>query len=464
VSLDAAGLTLGQRAAASVRFRVTAVASLFVLLVTACGGVLIVIMIARTVGHSIIDSAGLDAAAIDAQLSRGVSAAAAATTGRNDVVVQLVGPRGTVVAADRPSLLTNPLLGGPGVVESLRIDGIQDRFTVVAETASTTAERRGGIALIIVGRSTEQRDETRAEAAGVLSLAVPLLAVALALILWVSVGRALRPVEVMREEADTITAAHLRRRLAVPSGTDEIPRLAHTLNEMLDRIDDGQRRQRQFVSDASHELRSPLAVIRQTAEVAAAHPDRIPVAELAADVLAESIRLEGLVAALLLLARAESDVDHPTEIVDLDDVVLAEVARSRSLAPDAPPIDAHGVSAGRVRGTPLLFSHVVSNLLANARRHADHGVTVTLGEHVVRGRRTAVLVVEDDGAGVPEDQREAVFERFVRLDEARARDEGGAGLGLAIVRSIVEGAGGTIAIEDAAGGGARFVVRLPAVD
>jgi signal transduction histidine kinase len=269
----------------------------------------------------------------------------------------------------------------------------------------------------------------------VLAVAVPLVVLVLGLILWVSIGRALRPVEVMREEADTITAAQLRRRLAVPPGDDEIPRLALTLNEMLDRIDEGQRLQRQFVSDASHELRSPLTVIRQAAEVARAYPQRVEPGALADDVLAESERLEALVAALLLLARLEGDAGT-SEVVDLDDVVLREVARARTTC--AKDIDEHEVGAGRTRGTSVLLAQAVRNLLDNACRHAAHRVTVRLGE---QGDQV-VLEVADDGPGIPPVDRARVFERFVRLDDARARDEGGSGLGLAIVRKIVDSSGG----------------------
>jgi len=288
---------------------------------------------------------------------------------------------------------------------------------------------------------------------------VPLVVLTLGLIVWISVGRALRPVEVMREEADQITAAHVRRRLAVPVGDDEIPRLARTLNEMLDRIDEGQGLQRQFVSDASHELRSPLAVIRQAAEVALSYPRRVRTDELAADVLAESDRLEELVSALLLLARLETDERGHDEVVDLDDVVLAEVARARQPEDQLVAIDVHGVGAGRTRGSALLLGHVVRNLLDNARRHAASSVTVSLHEEAEQ----IELHVDDDGTGIPPDDRGRVFDRFVRLDEARARDEGGSGLGLAIVRKIVDSEGGTVRIEDAPSGGARFVVRLPRV-
>jgi signal transduction histidine kinase len=444
---------LVERARWSVRFRVTTIASVFVLLVTAVGSVVIVAMIAHTINQSLIDSAQQDAAAIAAQLERGVSPAAAATTGRNDVVVQLLGPDGQVVASDRPARLKVPLRTTPGVTESAVVPGLRDSFTLVARR-SAGSDR---VALIIVGRSTEQRNETRAEAAGILAVAVPLVVLALSLILWISIGRALRPVDVMRQEADEITGAQLRRRLAVPPGDDEIPRLALTLNEMLDRIDEGQRLQRQFVSDASHELRSPLAVIRQAAEIARAYPGRIPPEDLAQDVLAESERLEELVASLLLLARLEGEDLGARETVDLDDVVLAEVARARERC--RVEIDARGVGAGRTRGSSVLLGQVVRNLLDNACRHAASAVTVALDEE----DDVVELEVTDDGAGIAPDDRDRVFDRFVRLDDARARDDGGSGLGLAIVRKIVDTCGGSVQIDEAPSGGARFTVRLPRV-
>jgi len=446
-------VSLLDRVRTSVRLRVTLAASVFVLLVTAVGSVVIVAMISHTISHSLIDSARVDAAAIDAQLAQGVSPQEAATTGRNDVVVQLLGPDGTVVASDRPERLRVPLRTTVGVTESAVVPGIEDTFTLVARRATGNDQ----VALIIVGRSTEQRNETRAETAGVLAVAVPLVVLVLGLILWVSVGRALRPVEVMREEAGAITGAQLRRRLAVPPGNDEIPRLARTLNEMLDRIDEGQRLQRQFVSDASHELRSPLAVIRQAAEVARAYPGRVASGALAEDVLVESARLEALVTALLLLARLEGD-SGAHDVVDLDDVVLTEISRARTGA--SVEIDARGVSAGRTRGSSVLLGQAVRNLLDNACRHATSTVTVRL----VEDDDSVLLEVSDDGPGIAVHDRARVFERFVRLDDARARDEGGSGLGLALVRKIVDTSGGSVEVGDATAGGARFTVRLPTAD
>ena len=445
-------MSLLDRMRASVRLRVTVVASVFVLLVTAVGSVVIVAMITHSISHSLIDSAREDAAAIHAQLRNGVTPAEAATTGRNDVVVQLLDAQGHVLASDRPERLTVPLRTTPGLSESVEVPGLHDSFTLVARSSAGT----GDVALIIVGRSTEQRDETRAETAGVLAVTVPLVALVLALIVWISVGRALKPVEVMREETAAITSAHLRRRLAVPPGHDEIPRLARTLNEMLDRVDEGQQLQRQFVSDASHELRSPLAVIRQAAEIARDYPDRVGSHALAEDVLAESQRLEELVTALLLLARLEGD-EGSAQDVDLDDLVLTEVARVRARV--GVTIDARAVSAGQVRGSAVLLGQVVRNLLDNACRHARSAVTVALRDL----GDTVELTIDDDGPGISEADRSRVFERFVRLDDARARDEGGSGLGLAIVRKIVDTAGGSVEVHGSPAGGARFIVRLPAV-
>jgi signal transduction histidine kinase len=198
------------------------------------------------------------------------------------------------------------------------------------------------------------------------------------------------------------------------------------MNQMLGRLERSRERQQQFVADASHELRSPLAGIRQTAEVARAHPGALPEGELAEAVLEESGRLQRLVEQLLLLTRADEGVVARTQQdVDLDDLALAE---ARRVVRPGLAVDTTRVAAGRVRGDRTALAQVVRNLLDNAARHAERRVAVTVRED----GGVVELVVEDDGAGIPEDQRRRVFERFVRLDEARARDTGGSGLGLAI--------------------------------
>jgi signal transduction histidine kinase len=287
----------------------------------------------------------------------------------------------------------------------------------------------------------------------VLWVATPLLLALIAAVAWFITGRALSPVLAMTRQVGRITTATLHERLPEPGTRDEIAALAQTLNGMLARLGEAVRRQREFVSDASHELRSPIASLRAQLEVALAHPQRADWPAVAESALAEGLRLEALVADLLLLARLDEGAALPQGEVDLDDVVRAEVRRPRRLA-----VDASRVGAGRVRGDAGHLTRVARNLLDNAARHARGRVEVSL----VGDGNQVVLAVDDDGPGVPEAERERIFERFTRLEEARSRDAGGVGLGLALVRRIVERHGGTARVVESPLGGARAEVRLPA--
>jgi len=198
--------------------------------------------------------------------------------------------------------------------------------------------------------------------------------------------------------------------------------------------------------------------MRQYAEVAVAHPDRVEVTELAGTVLAEGARVQDLVDSLLLLARLDERSRHGVgRAVDLDDLLLAEASRVRALG--VVQVDASGISAAQVQGDETILARVVRNLVDNAVRHARSTLTLSASEAHGRVR----LVVEDDGAGIAPQDRGRVFERFVRLDEARARDDGGSGLGLAIVADAVRLHGGSVEVETGTAGGARFVVTLPGV-
>jgi signal transduction histidine kinase len=301
-------------------------------------------------------------------------------------------------------------------------------------------------------------------------------------IAWGATGRALRPVETIRTEVTEISHTSLDRRVSEPRARDEVGRLARTMNEMLDRLQNASERQRQFVSDASHELRSPVAAMRTTGEVALAHPDSADWPLVVRRMLTEDDRMEQIVGDLLDLARGE-ETELPATKVDLDDVTLEEVARARR---SGVTIQSGGVSAGRVRGSREQLTRVVRNLLDNATRHAASTVRVGLGPAAPgpapgtdstgpapvsdgppandQEHASVVLVVEDDGPGIPVEDRERVFERFTRLDEGRARDAGGLGLGLAMVRAIAERHGGSAVITDPVDPsfpGARVVVTLP---
>lgn len=286
-----------------------------------------------------------------------------------------------------------------------------------------------------------------------LLLGLPLLLATVGVAAWVVVGRALRPVERMRREVEAITASTLHRRVPEPEALDEVGLLARTMNGMLDRLEVAATRQRDFVSDASHELRSPVATIRTELEVGLrAGADGLR--EAVERALTEEARLEGLLADLLLLASVEGGAG-PLEAVPLHELASAEARRSRQVAVTV----AQPLPAVAVDGRPVQLTRVVANLLDNAARHARG--RVVLGLAVDDGGGEVVLTVDDDGPGIPTAERARVFERFTRLDEGRARDDGGAGLGLALVRTIVQSHGGSVAISDSPLGGARLEVRLP---
>jgi signal transduction histidine kinase len=288
-----------------------------------------------------------------------------------------------------------------------------------------------------------------------LIVGLPVLLVVVAVTTWFAVGRALAPVDAIRREVDEISAAQLHRRVRQPGADDEIGRLAATMNRMLARLEDARNRQRRFVSDASHELRSPLTTIRQHAEVAIAHPDRMTTQELADVVLAEQQRMQRLVEDLLLLARADEHVPPSRAPVDVDDLALEEGRRLRTAT--SARVDTSKVADARVQGDADALRRMVRNLGENAARHASGRIDIALVE---RGDNV-VLTVDDDGPGIPEAERERVLQRFVRLDEARGRDDGGSGLGLSIVDEVVRAHGGSISISQSPLGGARIEVTLP---
>lgn len=328
----------------------------------------------------------------------------------------------------------------------------RDGHLVVSEDADAGGEEY----VIRVAASLEDVDESTSALVPLLLVGIPVLLLVVAATTWAVVTRSLAPVERIRREVHAIGEDRLDRRVPVPGSRDEIHRLATTMNAMLERLERARLRQRRFVSDSSHELRSPLATLRQTAEVAQAHPDALREGELTGVVLAETLRMQRLVDQMLLLTRAdEGRAGDVRREVDIDDLARTEAARIRR---EGLTVDTSRVAAGRVLGDELALGQVVRNLLDNAARHAATRIAVG----VVRAEDRVILTVEDDGAGVPPDQCERVFDRFVRLDEARARDDGGSGLGLAIVREISRAHGGEALLTGSDLGGARFVVGLPA--
>jgi signal transduction histidine kinase len=313
----------------------------------------------------------------------------------------------------------------------------------------------GGRATVLVAASLREVEEATDTVSLALASGLPVFVALVAVLGWVFVGRALRPVEAIRAEVADITARDLHRRVPEPAATDEVARLARTMNQMLDRLEASVTAQRRFVADASHELRSPLAALQATLELALTHPDEAGAAATAG-ALEEAQRLHRLVEELLSLARAEDhSQEREPEPVDLDEIVFTESRRRRPTT--RAELDLHRVSAGRVLGHPDQLVRVVRNLLDNAERHAVARVAVELhtDDHIV------TLAVSDDGPGIAPEDRERVFEPFARLDEGRDQDAGGSGLGLAITKEIVVAHGGAIEVTGGATG-ARFHIRLPA--
>jgi len=283
-------------------------------------------------------------------------------------------------------------------------------------------------------------------------LGLPLLVIAAGAMTWIITGQTLAPVAAMTRRVRELSSTNLDARVPVPPTDDEVALLARTMNDMLDRLEKASVKQRQFISDASHELRSPVASIRTQLETALRYPDDVDWPSVARIVLAEDDRLDHLVGNLLAMARLEEGRFGPRSEVDLDDLVMGQAPRMAGVH-----LDLSGVSAGRVWANRDELTSVVRNLLDNGARHATSTVAATVQEE----GPWVVLTVTDDGAGIPPDRRDQVFERFARLQEGRARDEGGTGLGLALTKRIVEHHGGRIHVEDGDGGGARFVVSLP---
>ncbi|MCU1445617.1 cell wall metabolism sensor histidine kinase WalK [Cryobacterium sp.] len=435
-----------------VRGRITTVAAVVVLLVLTLTGIALAASQRLVLIENIDEVLGRQSAAIENEYDSGQLPAVIPGSGDEEAFVLVVDGSGRVVASTDyafPGRGLKPPSDDDILVHSLPgTDGVEYRVHSV----------RHGDAAIHTGTPLDDVNESVQALAGGLLIAVPSAAVLLAVVVWTLVGRVLGPVERIRSEVADITASKLDRRVPEPASHDEIARLARTMNEMLGRLEATAVRQERFVADASHELRSPLARIRSEIEVDLAHPESADVLATQRSVLAETTNLQHLVDDLLSLARMDSAggaLTTPTGPVDLDDIVLAEAARVRNAGDGR--VDVSGLSGAQVHGSAAELGRVVANLLDNAVTHGRGLVTVTLEE--LDG--DAVLAVADDGPGIPQALRERVFERFVRIDEARSSEGGGSGLGLAIARQIVVAHGGSIVVDPDFASGSRLVVRLP---
>lgn len=432
-----------------VRWRTTAAATLTVAVFLAVAGLIFALAQRHQLESSITEAASDQASDITAQVAReGAGADLAAGTG-DQSLVQILDAAGKVVAAS-PSVEGEPAVvrarPGPGFTSVIR-----SRDLPIGEGESFVVVARGvmgpeGPMVVLVAESLELVGESTGVVVNLLLIGYPIVLIGVAMTSYSLAGRALAPVEAIRSRVAQVQGtAGLDARVPVPDGDDEISRLAVTMNAMLERLQVGSERQRRFVGDASHELRSPLATIRAAHEIAALHSRSGDLSAISNDVLAELDRLDHLVNDLLLLARAdEHGLRFRAVDVDLEDLLIHEADRLRrsgalDVTVTAPPV--------RVQGDPVQLARVLRNLADNAARHANGHVDLRLRADGAR----AVLEIEDDGPGILEADRERVFERFVRLDESRTRTSGGTGLGLAIAREITAVHGGTLTVEGVTG-------------
>jgi signal transduction histidine kinase len=374
-------------------------------------------------------------------------------------IVQVLDRQGRVVSAsqnaDRLTALLRPdevtrALRGPVHVSGTRM-AVDSELRVWARNVTVGEDRL----TVVVAEPDEELVSSDALLRRVLVVSFPLLLLVLGLIAWRVIGAAMRPVEELRSAAERISGSGRGERLPEPPSDDEIHALAVTLNSMLDRLDQARERETAFVGDAAHELRSPLASMRMQIDVARRLGEGGVLAE---DLHQDVARLDALVEDLLTLARLDGAENTgwslPTLRVRVRPVLerVASTWTSGGVEVRVLPGDDAAVSLGQGE-----LDRILTNLVSNAVRYADR---VELSSSLRASQ--VLIVVADDGPGIPEADRERVFERFTRLDDSRDRHSGGAGLGLAIVEELVVARGGEIRLVHAALGGLGVEVELPA--
>ena len=411
----------------------------------AVGSIALYLVLGIAVNKALDDQASASAADVVILVNKGTLPDPLPISGAQ--IVQIIDSQHRVVDgtinADRltpllhPDELQSALQGSTEVVPGSRA-GITGPLRVVAEAAKPNS-RSGDLTVVVaqqIGNVQASNDILRTT----LLISVPLLVAVLAVIAWYVIGRTLRPVEALRRGAERISDNSRAERLPVPPSNDEIAALAITLNQMLDRLTAARNRQRDFVADAAHELRSPLASIQIQLEVAQRVGDG---QDLTGDLLTDIQRLSSLVEDLLLLARADAASPGPAHPTAFDaEVLLNEITAGRGpgrvpiTTADGPPV---GIEADRAE-----MRRAITNLVDNAVRHANTQVAV----RITTVDQTVTIHIVDDGPGIDPADRQRVFQRFTRLDDARDRDSGGSGLGLSIVAELVRRANGVVALTD----------------
>jgi signal transduction histidine kinase len=457
----------------SLRARLTAAATVVIAVGMVAGAALLVWRVDTVLAANLDANLTQQIEDVAADVSKGDVKPRVARSAGEATALQVVDAAGNVISSsgdidgEQRLFFSSPATGAP-TLDTLTSSALDGPYRVAAMAVTTPA----GPVTVYVGSPMAPLADATSEVGAALLIGVPSMVALMGLVGWLLVGRALRPVDVIRRQAAAIPGTDLQQRLDVPASDDELGRLAQTFNDLLERIATAADHQRRFVADAAHELRTPLATLRARLEIDLRHP---PEGESDAKIgdtrrlsLQQVTRLAALVDDLLQLARLDADPHLHRRPVDLDDLAWDTVREAREAG--SPHLDTTGVSPVRVLGDRVALRRMIRNLIRNAVRHADQTVTVRLfRDSPSAGNRAsasaggiATLIIADDGPGIPVADRERVFERFVRLDEGRARDAGGSGLGLAIVADIVTAHGGRVRIDDNHPG-AKISVELPAL-
>jgi signal transduction histidine kinase len=444
----------------SLRARLTLLATGLFSVAVVTGAILLLVLQRTALTRVLDQSANKTAGQIASLFRSGKEPTTLPPTSGGITFVQVVEPNDQVIAAS-PGADRHTSVLTPGELTEVRQGARINVPSPTSEAELRIVGHKLGRRTILVATDVSRVDDSLRLLTRAALIGSPIAVLLMALASYGVVALTLRPVAELRHGATDITAAGLaKQRLPVPASQDEIHRLAVTLNAMLDRIDSATSRQRTFVGDAAHELRSPLASLRVQLEVAQRLGTSADWPGVIDDVLVDVERLDRLVEDLLALARLdESGALTRHDPVELD-ALVREVARGYSGSRVAVRVTADPVI---VSGDPDALRRVVINLLDNAVRYASGEVAVGVRSAKRDGDDVAILTVLDDGPGIPEAERERVFDRFYRVQESRSRSSGGTGLGLPIVRDIVRNHGGRVRLTAREDGrpGLRAIVVLP---
>lgn len=463
---------LGSRIPRGLRIRLTAVCALIAAVLTVVGSAVFLLTL-QTGVRSNLDSD------LDARLAVLVSGLREAKpTGLTPLVAphgsdnpdsvsayrspsgQLLSVSGNQVRRlDIPAAL---LRATPGSTARANLGHDSHRMRLVAQPV----RRPDGVWLAIAGTNVHDTDDVVHDVAKALVIVGPLIVIVAAVGSWLLAGAALRPVERLRRDASALAASPQRGRLQVPATGDELAALADTLNELLERLQRSLVRQQEFVADAGHELRTPLAVLRMELDLAS-RPGRSreDLAEAVEHAATEAARLSDLADAMLFLARADGGASlirtEPTSVAPLLGAAVRSIRARADLAKVAVFLDVDDDLAANI--DPSAVRRAVDNLLANAVEHTPAGRAVLVTAAASTDRRSVVIDVDDEGSGFPPEFLPRAFERFQRADAARSHASGqlGAGLGLAIVAEVAAAHGGTAGVSNRPSGGARARLTLP---